>query len=42
MIWVLPALLFERYDVGGHIDFDIDPSTDNPADTLNKEYIIDE
>jgi hypothetical protein len=39
---VLPALLFERYDVEGHIwSFDIDPSTDNPADTLNKEYIID-
>ena len=39
---VLPALLFERYDVEGNIwSFDIDPSTDNPADTLNKEYIID-
>ena len=42
MVWGIPALLFERYDVEGHIwSFDIDPSTDNPADTLNKEYIID-
>jgi len=39
---VLPALLFERYDVEGNIwSFDIDPDTENPADTLNKEYIID-
>ena len=40
---VLPALLFERCKIEGNIySFDIDPSTDNPADTLNKEYIIDQ
>ena len=39
---VLPALMFERLDIDGKIySFDIDPSTDNPADTLNKEYIIE-
>lgn len=39
---VLPALMFERLDIDGKIySFDIDPSTDNPADTLNKEHIID-
>jgi hypothetical protein len=39
---VLSALMFERLDIDGKIySFDIDPSTDNPADTLNKEYIIE-
>ena len=38
---VLSALMFERIDVKNIYSFDIDPSTDNPADTLNKEYIMD-
>lgn len=38
---VLSALMFERIDAKNIYSFDIDPSTDNPADTLNKEYIID-
>ena len=38
---VLSALLFERTNVENVYSFDIDPSTDNPADTLNKEYIMD-
>jgi len=39
---VLSALLFERVKNIKHVySFDMDPSTDNPADTLNKEYIID-
>ena len=39
---VLSALLFERYNVEGNIySFDSDPTTSNPADTLNKEWIID-
>lgn len=38
---VLSALLFERTDAKTIYSFDIDPSTDNPADTLNKEYIMD-
>ena len=39
---VLPALLFERYDVTGHIySFDMDDTTDLPAITLNKEQIIE-
>ena len=38
---VLSALLFERANVKNVYSFDIDPTTDNPADTLNKEYIID-
>lgn len=39
---VLPALMLERLDIDGKIySFDIDPSTDNPADTLNKEHIIE-
>ena len=38
---VLSALLFERTGVKNVYSFDIDPSTDNPADTLNKEYIMD-
>lgn len=39
---VLSALMFERLDIDGKIySFDIDPSTDNPADTLNKEHIIE-
>ncbi len=37
---VLSALMFERIDAKNIYSFDIDPSTDNPADTLNKEYII--
>ena len=32
---VLPALLFERCKIDGNIySFDMDPTTDNPADTL--------
>ena len=39
---VLPALLFERCDIPGHIySFDIDDTTDLPAITLNKEQIIE-
>lgn len=38
---VLSALLFEHTDVKNIYSFDIDPTTDNPADTLNKEYIMD-
>ena len=39
---VLPALLFERCDIPGHIySFDIDETTDLPAITLNKEQIIE-
>lgn len=38
---VLSALLFERIETKNIYSFDIDPSTDNPADTLNKEYIMD-
>lgn len=38
---VLSALMFERIDAKNIYSFDIDPSTDNPADTLNKEYIMD-
>ena len=38
---VLSALMFERIDVKNIYSFDIDPNTDNPADTLNKEYIMD-
>ena len=38
---VLSALMFERIDTKNIYSFDIDPSTDNPADTLNKEYIMD-
>jgi len=39
---VLSALLFERVKNIKHVySFDMDPSTDNPADTLNKEYIMD-
>ena len=37
---VLSALMFERIDAKNIYSFDIDPSTDNPADTLNKEYIM--
>ena len=37
---VLSALMFERINAKNIYSFDIDPSTDNPADTLNKEYII--
>ena len=38
---VLPSILFERNDVQNIISFDSDPTTDNPADTLNKEQTID-
>ena len=38
---VLPAILFERNDVQNILSIDSDPSTDNPADTLNKEQTID-
>lgn len=38
---VLSALLFEHTDAKNIYSFDIDPTTDNPADTLNKEYIMD-
>ena len=38
---VLPAILFERNDVQNILSFDSDPTTDNPADTLNKEQTID-
>jgi len=38
---VLPAILFERNNVQNISSFDIDPVTDNIADTLNKEQQID-
>ena len=38
---VLPAILFERNKVENILSFDSDASTDNPADTLNKEQTID-
>ena len=38
---VLPAILFERNKVENILSFDSDESTDNPADTLNKEQTID-
>ena len=38
---VLSALLFERNKVKNILSFDSDPTTDNPADTLNKEQTID-
>lgn len=38
---VLPAILFERNNVQNILSFDIDPSTDNVADSLNKEQQID-
>lgn len=38
---VLPAILFERNNVQKILSFDIDPSTDNVADSLNKEQQID-
>ena len=38
---VLPAILFERNEARNILSFDSDASTDNPADTLNKEQTID-
>lgn len=38
---VLPAILFERNKVENILSFDIDPSTDIVADTLNKEKQIE-
>jgi hypothetical protein len=38
---VLSAILFERNKVENILSFDSDASTDNPADTLNKEQTID-
>jgi hypothetical protein len=38
---VLSAILFERNKVENILSFDSDPTTDNPADTLNKEQTID-
>jgi len=38
---VMPAILFERNKVENILSFDSDESTDNPADTLNKEQTID-
>jgi hypothetical protein len=38
---VLSAILFERNKVENILSFDSDASTDNPADTLNKEQTIE-
>ena len=38
---VLPSILFERNKVENILSFDSDATTDNPADTLNKEKTID-
>jgi len=38
---VLPSILFERNKVENILSFDSDDTTDNPADTLNKEKTID-
>jgi hypothetical protein len=38
---VMPAILFERNKVENILSFDSDETTDNPADTLNKEQTID-